>query len=315
MAPFDRDPGPGSAPERDEYGFSSGRRNQIMKVRLSRFAGWQVGRIAYDQMRRIGIGKATIHRWASGGYLFWELPGVYAVGHPGRTPVSDLAAAVLYAGPGSMLEAASAIWWFGLLRYAPNQIFVGTPRQVQDYRGIVVHGQRTIDRIMHRGLPTTTPSQAILDYAATARTDLLRFVLANAEYEGLLDIRKLQSLTGRGIAGSHAVNEALKIHLPQLAHTRSRGERLMLIICQAGDVPIPQTNVKVNGWLVDAYWPHARLIVEIDGTDAHKTPAQIRRDHQRDFELRQAGYVVLRYTLDQLERDPEAVLNELRRYL
>ena len=67
--------------------------------------------------------------------------------------------------------------------------------------------------------------------------------------------------------------------------------------------------------LVDAYWPHAKLVVEIDGTQAHKTPAQIRRDHQRDFELRQAGYIVLRYTEDQLETNPDAIVSELRRYL
>ena len=66
---------------------------------------------------------------------------------------------------------------------------------------------------------------------------------------------------------------------------------------------------------MDAFWPHAKLIVEIDGTRAHKTPAQVRRDHQRDLELRAAGYIILRYTETQLEQYPEAILTELRRYL
>ena len=309
-------PDPIPDPGRDESGFSSGRRNRITKVHVARLAGRQQGRIAYDQLRHVGAGKATIHRWSKGGYLHWELPRVYAVGHPGRTLESDLAAAVLYAGPGGMLGAETAVWWFGLLRYAPRQIFVSTPRQVQDYANIAVHRERNLDRVFHRGLPVTTPSQAILDYAATRpRIDLLRFVLANAEYEGHLDIRALQRLTGRGIAGSAAVNNALQIHLPQLAHTRSRAERLLLIICQAGGVPIPETNVYVQNYLVDAHWCHAKLIVEIDGTRGHRTPAQIRRDHRRDFELRQAGYIVLRYTEDQLESDPEAIVSELRRYL
>jgi very-short-patch-repair endonuclease len=44
-------------------------------------------------------------------------------------------------------------------------------------------------------------------------------------------------------------------------------------------------------------------------------PAQIRRDHQRDLELRAAGYIVLRYTEEQLQCNAEAILTELRRYL
>jgi very-short-patch-repair endonuclease len=306
-----------ATPNSDEWRFTGGGCRSNAKVRLAALAAKQWGRARYEQIRRAGVSSRTIGRWSNGGgYLFWELPRVYAIGHPGRTPASDLAAAVLYAGPGGMLSAASAIWWVGLLKYPPRQIYVSTPRRVQDYDLIAVHGRRKLERVFHKGMPMTTPNQAILDYAATnPRTDLLRFVLANAEYEGVLDIRALQALTGRGIAGSAAVNDALQIHLPQLAHTRSRAERLLLIVLQAANLPIPKTNVYVNGWLVDAFWPQHRLIVEIDGTRGHRTPAQIRRDHQRDLELRAAGYIVLRYTEEQLQCNPEAILTELRRYL
>ena len=312
-AELDRDPNPSG----DESQFTAGGRRWNAKVRVGALAARQVGRVRYQQMRLIGAGEGTIRRWRDGGYLFWELPRVYAVGHPGRTLVSDLAAAVLYAGPGAMLSHATAAWWYGLLKHPPphGQIHVSTPRRVQDYGNIVVHRERDLDRMLRNGLPVTTPSQAMLDFAATGSTDHLRFVLANADYEGLLDIDAIQALTGPGIAGSAAINDALEIHLPELAQTRSRAERLLLIIGQRGGVPIPQTNVKVEGWLVDAFWPHAKLIVEIDGTRAHKTPAQVRRDHQRDLELRAAGYIILRYTETQLEQYPEAILTELRRYL
>ncbi len=305
------------APAGDEWRFTGSRCRSNAKVRLAAVAAKQWGRARYEQIRRAGVSGRTIGRWSNGGgYLFWELPRVYAVGHPGRTPASDLAAAVLYAGPGGMLSATSVIWWLGLLKYPPRHIYVSTPRRVQDYGLIVVHGRRKLERILHKGMPITTPSQAILDYAATnPRTDILRFVLANAEYEGLLNLNAVHALTGRGTAGSSAVNAALQIHLPQLATTRSRGERLLIIIVQAAGLPIPETNVLVHGWLVDAHWPRHKLIVEIDGTHGHKTPAQVRRDHQRDFELRRAGYIVLRYTEDQLERNPEAIVSELRRYL
>ncbi len=123
-------------------------------------------------------------------------------------------------------------------------------------------------------------------------------------------------MNASAIAGSAAVNDALQIHLPQLALTRSRAERLLLILLP-GRRPADPGDERLRHRLARrrllATAP--KLIVEIDGTRGHRTPAQIRRDHQRDLELRQAGYIVLRYTEDQLESDPEAIVSELRRYL
>jgi very-short-patch-repair endonuclease len=266
-------------------------------------------------MRQLGVGHTTIGRWEDHGYLFWELPRVYAVGHPGRTPESDLAAAVLYAGPGGMLSHASTVWWLGLLKYPPPQIHVSTPRRVQNWKNIVVHGRRTLKRIRHKGLPITTPSQAILDFAATGSHDLLRFVLANAEYQGLLDPGDLTASIGPGIKGARALREAIAIHLPELALTRSATERLLLMLCERFGLPIPAMNVYVGNWLVDAVWPDAKVIVEVDGIRGHRTKAQIERDHQRDLEVRALGYIVLRYTEAQIRDTPEAVVADLLRYL
>jgi very-short-patch-repair endonuclease len=179
-----------------------------------------------------------------------------------------------------------------------------------------VHGDRhVVQRLEHRGLPITTPSQAIVDFAATGPADLLRLVLANADYQQLLDVRALQGMIGRGVAGSTALKDALQIHLPELAHTRSELEALLLTFCQSHDLPIPRVNVYVEGWLVDAHWPDHRLIVEVDGWDGHRTRAQLDSDHRRDLALRAAGYVVLRYTWRQLTETPAAVAADLARYL
>jgi very-short-patch-repair endonuclease len=57
------------------------------------------------------------------------------------------------------------------------------------------------------------------------------------------------------------------------------------------------------------------MIVETDGRWAHRRWGQIRFDHQRDLILRAAGYVVLLYTWDQLERDADAVARDILRAL
>src|SRR5947209_17373071 len=127
------------------------------KVRLTEVAAAQSGCVRYDQLRALGLGHATISDWRRAGYLHLELPRVYAVGHPGRSTESDLAAALLYAGPGALLSHATAAWWVGLLKYPPKRIYVSTPRRVQNYGDIVVRGRRQLQRIDHRGLPVTTP--------------------------------------------------------------------------------------------------------------------------------------------------------------
>jgi hypothetical protein len=111
------------------------------------------------------------------------------------------------------------------------------------------------------------------------------------------------------------VRAALAVHQPALAWTRSELEVLLLTFCESQDLPIPQMNVYREGWLVDATWPDRRVVVEVDGWQGHRTPAQLERDHQRDMELRAAGYVVLRYTRRQLIERPAAVAADIRRHL
>jgi very-short-patch-repair endonuclease len=309
-----QDAPPPPAPD-DECGFTRAEHESNCKVRVAQLAAAQFGRVRYDQLSALGVTKDAIAHWGSVGYLHKVLPRVYAVGHPGESTEADLAAAVLYAGPEAMLSHGTAIWWLELLRYPPDEIHVSTPRCVKSTDGVVVHTRRSLTRVMYRGLPVTTVSQALLDFAATGPQDLLRLALANADYRDLLNTAVLDTLTGRGIAGSAALNQAIRIHLPELAHSRSESERRLLTLCQDHGLPIPQCNVYVEGWLADAYWPEQRLVVEVDGHRGHRTAAQIERDHQRDFELRAAGYIVIRYTWRQLTTAPAAVARELRQYV
>lgn len=299
----------------DESQFTSEGPRSDAKVRVASLAARQFGRIRYDQLCALGVASATVTAWRQTGYLHRVLPRVYAVGHPGRSTESDLAAALLYAGPGAMLSHETAVWWLGLLKYAPPQIVVSTPRRVRDRGNIVIHGERCLERTWHRNLPVTPPPRAILDFAARGSRELLRFVLANADYGGLLDVAAIQRLMGRGIAGTAALRDALAIHLPALAWTRSELEVMLLTFCENHALPIPLVNVYREGWLVDAVWPDRRVVVEVDGWQGHRSPAQLEQDHRRDLELRAAGYIVLRYTRRQLIETPEAVARDLRRYL
>ena len=136
------------APPPREWRFTFDRRESDAKRLVANLAARQFGRVRIDQLQQIGIDHAKVWRWCASGYLHRALPRVYAVGHPGRSPESDLAAAVLYAGPGAMLSHTTAAWWLGLLKYPPKQIFVSTPRRISERANIVIHCRRKLERII-----------------------------------------------------------------------------------------------------------------------------------------------------------------------
>ncbi|GAA1887274.1 endonuclease domain-containing protein [Williamsia serinedens] len=65
---------------------------------------------------------------------------------------------------------------------------------------------------------------------------------------------------------------------------------------------------------VDLLWRDAMVVVEIDGAD-HRVAAKYAADRIRDNLLQRHGYIVLRYTNDQVLDDVAAVAAELQRVL
>jgi very-short-patch-repair endonuclease len=73
--------------------------------------------------------------------------------------------------------------------------------------------------------------------------------------------------------------------------------------------------VLVEGYEVDAYWPAARLIVELDSWEFHHDRSAFERDRERDAVLQAAGYRVIRITWRRLTEEPAAVAALLRSLL
>jgi Protein of unknown function (DUF559) len=287
-------------------------RDLSAKVRVAGLAARQSGRVSCVQLAALGIDRRVVSRWVSQGYLHPDLPRVYAVGHRAPSVEADLTSAVLYAGPGAMLSHATALWWRGLLDHLPWPIEVSTPRRCRSLRRVKVHGRRTCERVWHERLPMTSVEQALLDFAAVAPLDRVRYALANVDYRKLLDLDALRAIAGAGRAGSTKLCNALARHEPKLARTRSPLEQLFLPLCETHGVPLPDdVNIGVAGILVDAVWWKERLVVELDGKRNHSSWAQIQRDRSNELTLRAAGFDVLRYGTVQLEEQPALVAGDV----
>jgi very-short-patch-repair endonuclease len=261
------------------------------------------------------VGDATIGRWLGDGYLHRVLPGVYAVGHTAPSIDADLSAALLYAGPGAMLSHRTAAWWWGLTERPPPPIEVSVGQRRRSANGIRIHARSHRDRVWRRKLPLTRVEDTLLDCAVAASDQLIRRMLAEAEYHELLNIELLDRVLGRGRPGSAKLRRALRRYRPELAATRSELERAFLALCEAAELPLPRINSTHGRMTVDATWDRERVIVELDGYRGHRTRAQIERDRQRELRLRAAGYTVIRYSWHQIMRERELVIADLRAVL
>jgi very-short-patch-repair endonuclease len=99
------------------------------------------------------------------------------------------------------------------------------------------------------------------------------------------------------------------------ADLRSTLEVRFLQLCDDHHLPAPRANVSLAGFLVDFHWPGTKLVVETDGFTYHSTPSAFEADRQRDQHLTLAGYTVVRFTYNQITREPEVSAARLRRLL
>lgn len=63
-------------------------------------------------------------------------------------------------------------------------------------------------------------------------------------------------------------------------------------------------------YIVDFYIPELKLVIEVDGP-SHARLEQRRKDRQRDKELHEKGYFVLRVKNDEVYRNPQRVLRKI----
>jgi very-short-patch-repair endonuclease len=71
----------------------------------------------------------------------------------------------------------------------------------------------------------------------------------------------------------------------------------------------------VAGFEVDAYWPQAKLVVELDGYAFHRSPDAFERDRARDVALTLAGLRVIRLSWRGVTADADRTGTAIRRLL
>jgi len=65
----------------------------------------------------------------------------------------------------------------------------------------------------------------------------------------------------------------------------------------------------------DFIWPDVGKAVEVDGIDAHASADKLDDDLSRQNALMDLGYEIRRFSARQIRRNPEEVVEQIRRFL
>jgi very-short-patch-repair endonuclease len=288
---------------------------------IAALAARQWGVVSRGQLLDAGAARTTIGDRVRSGRLLPLHPGVYAVGHARLRREGHWLAAVLAVGRGAVLSHRDAAGLHDLRPANHVLVDVTTTAQPRNVPGIRLHRTRSLDArdttTVH-GIPVTTVARTLVDLAAQVPPDHLAAAIKAAERRRVFDLRAVEAATartrGRRGRGHRALKEAIAERAAlQGTVTLSFLEDAFLRLVRTNGLPLPVTNVLVEGFQVDAVWRTHRIAVELDGWRDHHTRQAFERDRERDAALTAAGWRVVRFTYRQVTQRPDAVIGTLRR--
>jgi very-short-patch-repair endonuclease len=274
--------------------------------------------VSTEQLGRLGYGRNAVAKAAKVGRLHRVHRGVYAVGHQRLSWHGRCMATALASSP-SVASHFSAGWLWGLLQYRPGTVHVTSRMGRRAQRDFVTHRAdlTRADLARRDGIPVTSLVRTILDLAVDSRERTVRRFIRRADDDKTFDLRAMEDLLARpkGHRGQAKVRAALEIYDETPAFTRSDLEKRFLEVVAAAGLPAPSMNRFVEGYEIDAYWAEARFGVELDIYETHGSRLSFEEDRERDDELLHAGIETTRVTGPRLAREPEAVVESVRRHL
>jgi very-short-patch-repair endonuclease len=283
----------------------------MVERRVADLAARQQGVIHRDQLLRLGVQRSRIARWRAAGRLHPLLPRVFAVGHPTLPVGGREMAALLWRGPHSALSHGSAAWALGFGPVPPIVDVSSAVGGTASRPGVRTHRLLRLDPVdvdHRRGLRITAGPRTLIDLADTESATELGRLVAEARYRRLVTDDQLRDAARRhpNRLGTSVLLSILDTE-KEPAFTRSKAERELRRILKRAGLAFPRTNVRLGGYEVDAFWPDARLVVEVDGYEAHRGRQAFERDRRKAASLETAGYRVLRVSWRQLQDTPESV--------
>jgi hypothetical protein len=265
--------------------------------------------------------NALRHRLRPGGPWRALLPGVYMAATGAPTTLQQEMAALLYAGPGSVITGPAALRSHHIRTEVTEIVDVLVPAARQRRDTGFVRLYRTIrmpDRIWEAGpVRYVMPARAVAD-AVREMASLrdVRAVVADAVQRRQCAIRDLTGELGAGPAkGSVLFRTALADVADGI---RSAAEGDLRDLLAGSGLPMPLFNPDLydeHGKFIarpDAWWPAHGIAVEVDSKQWHTSPEDHAKTLARGRRMARYQIVVLRFTPRQIRTQPKDVIADIK---
>lgn len=309
------------------------RQAQPTEREVANLARRQHGVVSRAQLIALGLGEDAIDSRLASGRMRRLHRGIYTGGQGYLPKEGWWLAAVLRVGEDAVLSHRSAAELWGVVRLSGGEpgwergglapIHVSAPRPTRSPAGIQRRFCRLApsERTLRRRIPVTTLARTLFDIAAEMSPEALEAALRQAEYLHRFRLEDLERLLALhpGRRGATTIKTCLRrLEKGPTGRRRSKLEDRFATLLARTDLPRAELNVllDLDGDKVEAdcMWRERRVIVELDGREAHGTRAAFESDRERDRRLNAAGWRVIHVTWRQLD-DPEPLLADLHHLL
>jgi very-short-patch-repair endonuclease len=266
----------------------------------------QHGLISLRQLYHIGLDEWHARYRLERGEWRVARPGVYASEAMPQT-LEQANLAVVLAVEGSLIshDSAGALWGFKGISPGVIEISAELSRQVR-MEGVRGHRSCLLfdeDRSRYNRIPVTSRARTIVDLSGRLSAKELGPILDDQLRRGLiLDsvrrcIGRLPPAPGRRPT---VIHQLLAKRLKGYDPADSDLETKILRWLVTGGLPPPrqQFRVRIAGhkFRIDLSYPEAKVAIELDGWDTHRTRTAFDEDRARANLLVLDGWVILRFT-------------------
>jgi hypothetical protein len=291
------------------------------RTMLAKLLGRQHDVIARQQAMLCGMSEQALrHRLRPGGPWQRLLPGVYLA--KTGTPTLDQrdAAALLYAGPGSVITAFAALRRLGIRAPSTAHVDVLVPvdRRRRSVEFVRVQRTRRMPGLVYLSgtIHFTIAARAVADAARrSAGIRDVRAIVASSVQQGRCGVAELaQELDEGAPKGSIQFRRVLA---EVTDGVRSATEAEFRDLVKRAGLPMPMFNARLYAGdvllaVADAWWPDAGVVAEIDSREWHLSAEDWQRTMRRHARMTAAGIRVLHFTPEQVRTAPVEVVTTLR---
>lgn len=250
--------------------------------------------ITRSELLEDGATSGQIQHWQTTGCLDRLHRAVYAPGGAAITPTAQVDAAVRRAGTAACAGGASALALWGLDGFEladerdEHQPFVIVPpwRSLQgvpfDWAAVEVPDYARTTRY---DIPTVIVAEGLVQAAGQVKEKMVRVGFDDGVRRHLTSGRELEQVARRlhgVLPGAPTILKMIEAGTLQL---ESEGERELAQLFGPED-PQPVWQVRIDGYRVDALFVEARLALEYQGKQYHRSEADRRADRERAATLK-----------------------------